>query len=79
VVLDGALGDEQLSGDFSIGVSVRRKARNLGLLGRELVERVDGPLAGTLAGGQQLAFGAARVSLTVGARWSSIIVFSTSV
>src|ERR1700761_3552228 len=59
VVLDGARADEQSSGDLSIGVSVRRKARNLGLLRGQLVERIHGSLAGTLACGQQLAFGAA--------------------
>src|SRR6478672_12701110 len=63
VVLDGARADEQLSGDLPIGVSVRRKARDLRLLGRELVERVHGPLAGPLTGGQQLAFGATRERL----------------
>ncbi len=57
MVLDRALGDEQLSGDLSVCVSARRKARNLGLPGRELVERVHGPFAGMLAGRQQLAFG----------------------
>jgi hypothetical protein len=48
VVLDGAWTDEQLSGDFSIGVSVRRKARDLLLLRSELVERIHSPLAGAL-------------------------------
>ena len=63
VVLDGGRADEQLSGDFSIGVSLRHQARNLGLLGRELVECVHGPFAGTLACRQQLALGAVRERL----------------
>src|SRR6202035_5725586 len=38
-------------------------ARNLSILGRELVQCVHGPFAGTLACRQQLAFGAARERL----------------
>ena len=39
VVLDRARADEQLSGDLSVGVSLRGEARDLRLLRRELVER----------------------------------------
>src|ERR1700728_3835461 len=63
MVLDGALGDEELSGDLSVCGSFRGKARNLLLLRSELVERIHGPFAGALAGRQQLPFGAARERL----------------
>ena len=49
VVLDRARADEELRGDLAVGVALRREARDLRLLRRELVERVDGPLAGMLA------------------------------
>ena len=45
MVFDGARTDEELSGDLPIRVSVRREARDLGLLRRELVDRLHGPLA----------------------------------
>jgi hypothetical protein len=51
---DGALGDEELSGDLSVCASVRGNPRDLFLLWSELVERIRGALAGLLAGGQQL-------------------------
>src|SRR5207302_3637444 len=54
VVLDGARADEQLSRDFAIRVSFRRQARDLRLMRRQLVERVDRPLPGMLAGRLQL-------------------------
>jgi uncharacterized protein (DUF2236 family) len=53
VVLDGTLGDEELSRDLSVRHSVRGKARDPLLLRGELVERIHGPLAGALAGIQQ--------------------------
>lgn len=58
MVLDGALGDEELSGDLSVRGSLRGEARDLLLLGSELVDRIHGPFAGALAGRQQLPFGA---------------------
>ncbi len=44
------------------------QARDLGLLGRELVARLHGAFAGMLAGCQQLAFGAARERIGAHAR-----------
>src|SRR5258706_11090716 len=54
VVFDGARADEQLSRDFAIRVPLRRQARDLRLLRRQLVERVDRPLPGMLAARLQL-------------------------
>src|SRR6187200_588452 len=48
VVLDRARADEELRGDLSICVSLRRKARDLQFLRGELVDRVGGPSAGPL-------------------------------
>jgi hypothetical protein len=63
VVFNGARADKQLGGDVPIGQPARRKPRDLRLLGRELVQCVDGPLTGTLACRQQLTFGAPRERL----------------
>src|SRR5438128_11134689 len=63
VVLDSACADEQSGCDLSVRLPLRGEARDLRLLRSELVERVHGPLARTLACRQQLAFGAARERL----------------
>src|SRR5439155_12994186 len=68
VVLDGACADEQPGCDLSVGLPLRREARDLRLLRGELVERVHGSFAGPLTGRQQLAFGAAGERLGAHAR-----------
>ena len=50
VVLDGSRADEQLSGDVSVVVSRRHEAGDLGLLRREVAERVRCPFAGMFPG-----------------------------
>src|SRR5437764_442081 len=52
VVLDGACADEQPGCDLSVGLPLRREARDLRLLRGELVERVHGSFAGPLTGRQ---------------------------
>src|ERR1700689_2263786 len=54
VVLHGARAEEQSSGDLSVGVAVRREARDLHLLRSELVSRIHASFAGTLARRVQL-------------------------
>ena len=54
VVLDSARGDEQLGSDLWVRQSVGGHVRNLGLLRRQVVLRLDVALAGTLAGREQL-------------------------
>src|SRR4029077_13305001 len=54
VVFDSARADEQLSRDLAIRVPLRRKTRDLSLLRGQLVERVDRPLPGMLAGRLEL-------------------------
>src|SRR6185437_12177857 len=58
VVLDGSRADEQLRADLGVGVPVAGQARDLRLLCRELVTRLDGALAYRLAGRRQLTPGA---------------------
>src|SRR3954451_9342897 len=55
VPLHGAGADVQLRTDLRVGATVAGKARDLLLLGRELVAGVVSALAHLLAGGQQLA------------------------
>src|SRR5438105_4147271 len=57
VVLDRARADEQPGADLRIREPVAGEPRDLGLLGGELVARLDGAFAGRLAGGQELAPG----------------------
>jgi hypothetical protein len=54
VVLDGAWAEEQLSGDLSVGVSLRDEARDLLLLRRQLTECLDGSSTRMLTRCQQL-------------------------
>src|SRR6202521_5024366 len=54
VVLDCARTDEQLSGDLSVRVSLRHKARDLCLLRRQLTKAIDGAFSSMLAGRFQL-------------------------
>ena len=58
VPLDRARAEEQLGADLRVREPVGRQPRDLRLLRRQLVERLDGALAHRLAGGQQLAAGA---------------------
>src|ERR1700733_12453952 len=58
VVLDGLAADEQLSRDVLVGSPVARHPCDPRLVRGEVVGRLDGPLAGRLARGQELAAGA---------------------
>ena len=48
MVLDGAWADEQLSGDLSVGVSLRDEAGDLRFLGSQVVTRVRSAFASAL-------------------------------
>ena len=50
VVVDGVGADEQLRGDLLVGRTVCGEARDLCLLGSQVVAGLDGPFAGVLAG-----------------------------
>src|SRR3954451_19469284 len=63
--LDGPRAQEQLGTDFRVGTELRRQPGDLCLLRREVVERIDRPLAHRLAGGRQLAPSPAREPLEV--------------
>ena len=58
MVLDSAGADQQLGPDLRVGVSVRSKARDLGLLGRERVTGLGRAAAHGLARREQLTTGA---------------------
>src|SRR5689334_14282974 len=55
VVFDRTRADEELGADLGVRASVDGQARDLRLLRRQLVERLDCPLAHALAGRDQLA------------------------
>src|SRR5947208_12771905 len=55
VVLDRARTDEQPGADLGVRESVAGEPGDLGLLGGQLVPGLDGALADSLAGGQELA------------------------
>src|ERR687895_2775256 len=59
VVFDGARADEQPRADLGVGQAVAGEACDLGLLGGEVLARLDGALTGALAGRRELALGAA--------------------
>ena len=54
MVVDGGRAQEQLRGDVPVAVSLAGQPGDLRLLRRELLGGLGGPLAGSLAGGQQL-------------------------
>jgi hypothetical protein len=58
VVVHGAGADEELRSDFLVRGTVGREAGDLGFLGGQLVERLDGPFPRVLAGGLKLDPGA---------------------
>ena len=58
VIVDGAGADEQLRGDLLVGGTVCREAGDLCFLGSQVIARLDGPLAGMLAGRLELDPGA---------------------
>src|SRR3954452_6189886 len=55
VVFDRARTDEQADADLGVREAVTGEPCNLGLLGGEVFSGLDAALAGTLAGGEQLA------------------------
>src|SRR4029453_3931242 len=57
VVLDGAGAEKQPGTDLGVGEAVAGQPCDQRLLGRQFVARLGRPLAGGLAGGQQLAPG----------------------
>ena len=57
VGLDRLGADEELRGDLGVGAAVPSQPGDVLLLRRELIERVDPPLAHLLAGGEQLMAG----------------------
>src|SRR5918999_5351977 len=57
VVFDGARTDEQPLADLGVGQAVAGEPGDLGLLGGEVLARLDGALTGALAGRRELALG----------------------